>query len=236
MAFVAGYNGRYIFAGYNLSSYLNSVDISGETDLPDVSTFGDAFRDFIPTLKSGSISCSGFSDNAAAAVTAVFGAAFGGNNKIVTAFPEGDTITKLGFGMSAMESTYSITAPVSGVTEISASFQSNTAMEPLISLHALAAETSTGNGTAVDNSGATSNGGAGYLQVTAFSGTDITISVNHSTDNFAANNVQLLAFAQVTAANSAERVAFTGTCNRYRRIVIAGTFTSCTFQVGLNSK
>lgn len=236
MAFSAAYNGRYMFAGYDLSTYLNSVEVSGETELPETSTFGDAFRDFVPTVKSGSMTCGGFSDNSASAVTAVMGTVFGTNNKIVTAFDIGDTFGNLGFAMSALQNNYAITTPVAGVTEINANFTSNTAIEPVISLRALAAAVATGNGATYDNTVAATNGGAGYLQVTAFNGTNITITIRSSTDNFVGSDVLLATFATVSAANSAERVAFSGTCNRYRRIVIAGTFTSVTFQVGLFSK
>lgn len=236
MAFSGGYNTRFMLAGYDLSTYLNQASKSGTTDALDTSTFGSQWRSAIPGLKAGQMSVRGFSDNSAGAVTAVLGSCFASNNKIVTSFDIGDTFGNLGWAMSALETDYGITSPVDGVTQIEASFTSNTGFDPVISLRALAAATGTGNGSTYDNGGATSNGGAGYLQLTSFSGTNITVSINHSTDNFSANDVQLLAFAQVTAANSAERVAFTGTCNRYRRIVIAGTFTSVTFQVSLASR
>lgn len=233
MAFSAGYNPRVMLAGYNLSTFLNSASGSDKTNLLDVSAFASAWRTFIPGLKESSITIQGFSDNTAGAVTAVLGTCFASNNKIVTSFPIGDTFGNQGRGMSALESTYGVTSPVDGVTQIDGEFTSNTGHDPIISLRALAAATGTGNGAIYDNTAATSNGGAGYLQIEDFQGTNITVSINHSTDNFASNNVQLLAFAQVTADNSAERVAFSGSCSRYRRIVIAGTFTSVTFQVGL---
>jgi hypothetical protein len=55
--------------------------------------------------------------------------------------------------------------------------------------------------------------------------------VNHSSDNFVGNNVALLTFPAITAARVGHRVEATGTVNRYTRWVVAGTFTSITFQL-----
>ncbi|MGH6654060.1 MAG: hypothetical protein ACRDVE_02510 [Actinocrinis sp.] len=76
-------------------------------------------------------------------------------------------------------------------------------------------------------------GAQGYLQVTGFAGTSVTVTVEHSADNSAW--ATLLSFAAVTAAPNAQRVvvANTTTVDRYLRVSTSGTFSSATFAVAL---
>lgn len=93
-------------------------------------------------------------------------------------------------------------------------------------------------GTAVDSGAATTNFGLqAYLQVTAFTGTDVTIKLQESSDNAgdAYANVTGGAFTAVTAANVTQRIATaTGLAvERYLKVTTTtvGGFTSCTFSV-----
>ena len=108
-------------------------------------------------------------------------------------------------------------------------------------LHNLKAETATGNtegADSQDNGASSANGGAGYLQVTAISGTGATFDgkVRHSADDI--TYVDLITFAQVVLADGrkAERltVAVGTTINRHTAssFTIAGTSPSVTFLIG----
>ena len=70
-------------------------------------------------------------------------------------------------------------------------------------------------------------GAQAYAQVTAFTGTSVTVTVQHSPDN--ATWSTLVAFAAVTAAPAFQRVAATGTVGRYLRVITTGTFTAASF-------
>lgn len=70
-------------------------------------------------------------------------------------------------------------------------------------------------------------GAQSYLQVTAFTGTSVTVTVQHSPDNSTWST--LVAFAAVTAAPAFQRLAATGTVDRYLRVISAGTFTAASF-------
>lgn len=75
-------------------------------------------------------------------------------------------------------------------------------------------------------------GAQGYLQVTEFAGTSVTVTVQHSPDNSSWS--ALMAFTAVTAAPAAQRVPATGTVGRYLRVITAGTFSSATFAAAVN--
>lgn len=70
-------------------------------------------------------------------------------------------------------------------------------------------------------------GAQGYLQVTAFSGTSVTVTIQHSADNSSWST--LIAFTAVTAAPNFQRVAVSGTVSRYLRAISTGTFSAASF-------
>lgn len=93
-------------------------------------------------------------------------------------------------------------------------------------------DTAATNGAAVDQLAATAFGAQAYLQAVALTGTTATVTVQHSPDNSTWST--LLAFAAVTAAPAAQRLATasnTTTVNRYIRAITTGTFSSVSFAV-----
>lgn len=90
-------------------------------------------------------------------------------------------------------------------------------------------------GPAVDGGGATSFGFQAYLQMTGFTGTDVTVKLQDSGDGVTFADLASGAFTQTTAANTFQRIAVGGT-PMVRRFVKATTvtsagFTSATFNV-----
>lgn len=97
-------------------------------------------------------------------------------------------------------------------------------------------DTGATNGTGVDlTTVSTTFGAQTYLQVFAFTGTDVTIKVQDSADNVSFADVTGLSFTAVTTAPGAQRVATSSgaTIRRYVRAVTttSGGFTSCQFAV-----
>lgn len=226
-----------IFAnGFNLSTYLNTVTLTGTADSAETSTFGTTSKSYIPGLLDGTLSLGGFYDGATNADVDIINAALGNTTFAdVTHFPQGDTFGNDGWGFSAFSTSLAMDTNLGGAAAISADLQSSVGAELLYSLHALGAETTATNSISVDNTASSATGGVGYLHVTAFTGTDLTIKVQHSTDD--AIWVDLLTFTAVAAANAHQRVrtaALTTTVNRYTRSIWAtsGGFTTCTFVVG----
>lgn len=91
-------------------------------------------------------------------------------------------------------------------------------------------------GTGVDDNGAASAFGVqAYLQVTGFTGTDVTIKLQDSADNVTFADVTGMAFASVVTANQAQRIASANNAalRRYVRVTTTttGGFTSATYAV-----
>lgn len=91
----------------------------------------------------------------------------------------------------------------------------------------LRTDTAATNGTSVDGGAASSYGAGAYLQLTGFTGTSVTVTVQHSADN--ATWSTLAAFTAVTAAPAWQRSRAAGTVNRYLRVITSGTFTRAVF-------
>jgi hypothetical protein len=83
--------------------------------------------------------------------------------------------------------------------------------------------------------GSTSFGFQAYLQVTAFTGTDVTVKIQDSADNVTFADLASGAFTQTTAARTFQRIAVGGTATVRRYVkattVTTGGFTSVTFAV-----
>jgi hypothetical protein len=126
-----------------------------------------------------------------------------------------------------------VTSPTNGVVAVAVAANASGGAERLKSLHPLAAETALGTSASLDNGASSANGGAAYIEAAAFTGTSVTVIIEHSTDNTSWST--LATFTAVSAANVSQRVPIVGTINRYtRERRSAGTFTSITHSVGLN--
>lgn len=95
-------------------------------------------------------------------------------------------------------------------------------------------DTTATNGTAIDTLASASFGAQGYLHVTAFTGTNCTITVEDSADNLTFATVA--SFTVVSGVTSERKILGTSTeqLNRYVRVsTTAGTFSSITYAVNL---
>jgi hypothetical protein len=94
------------------------------------------------------------------------------------------------------------------------------------------------NGASLDTAASASFGAQLYLQVFAFTGTDVTIKLQDSADNSSFTDVTGGAFTAVTTAPQSQRLQLgaAATVRRYLRIATttSGGFTSVTFAVGVN--
>lgn len=147
----------------------------------------------------------------------------------------GDTIEQPFVGFEgAYKVEYDVLAQIGNLTKANTRFAFNGAIDQGIILHPLAARTTDTNHTTVDQGASSSAGGAGYVQVTAYSGlTNAVIKIQDSPDNAVWSD--LIVFATVTAANVAERATVAGTVDRYVRAIVDVTGTgSVTFFVGFN--
>ncbi len=230
MAFVHGKGGAVLWAATDLSAYLNNVDAAATADTAEVTTFGGSAKSYVAGTRDATLSLSGFFDGGVGAVDEVLAAALAGTAAVTIAPAGAGAIGNRAQLASVIETGYTVTAPVADAVSISAEAQVTGGLASGIILADLVARTATGNTTANDNTASSSGGAVAHLHLTAFTGTDITIKVQHSADN--STWVDLITFAQLTATGS-ERKSATGTVNRYLRVNIAGTFTTATFAVAI---
>lgn len=97
------------------------------------------------------------------------------------------------------------------------------------------ADTSATNGSGIDNAASSTFGLRAYLHLFAFTGTSVTVTLQHSTDNAVGDPYVAVTGGAFTAATAvgAQRIATTNalTIRRWLRVVTTGTFTVATFAV-----
>jgi hypothetical protein len=229
--FTHGKNAKILANGYDLSAYFSSVSQSGSSETAEVTTLGNASKAYIPGTKDATFSVEGFYDATAGAVDEVMEDVLGAST-VWTAVMSADAIGARGYGALTLGTSIETGAEIGGAVSLSAEAQATTGPDAVTVLHPLGAETTSGNGTQVDNGASTANGLAAYLHVTAIAGTpSLVVKVQHSSDG--STWVDLATFSTVTTANVAQRVTVSGTVNRYLRALwtISGGTPSATFHM-----
>jgi len=229
-----GKNTSVLFNEFDLSTYFNQADASLDQSIGEATGFQPAggARSFEAGLNGGTASLSGFFNGAAAAVDAKLSAALNPSaDDVVTICPQGVlTIGNIAKMLASQLTQYQVSSPLDGIVTVSGQLQANGGVSSGKVLHALGAETVTGNDASVDNTTSSANGGVAHLHVTTASGTtpSNTVVVQHSPDNSVW--ADLITFTAATAATK-ERMAVTGTVGRYVRSkrTISGTTPSFTY-------
>lgn len=212
MAAGHGKNAKCYANGYDVSSYLTSVGADASADVAEVSGLGASSKSYVAGLKDATLALDGILYGAAGEGDEVLHAALAGA-VVACWLPQGDALGNTCYGLDAIETAYGPTTSLDDAGKFTAAAQAKNGLERGVVLHALAAETTTGNGTSVDNGAATTAGGAAYLQATAATGATV-IKVQDSADN--------VTFADIAtftsfAARTKERIAISGTIRRYTR-------------------
>lgn len=220
MAFVHGKSIFVLLNGYNITGFLNKIDAPYTADTAETSTFGSENKSYIPGMKDATMSAEGLFDGDAGKIDetlhTILAGTNTGNNMIW--FPAGNTLGNVGYGLYMVQTAYSVMGTKDDAVKISMAGHSSVGRERVKLVLALAALAVDGSGTVNDNGSSSANGGSAYLQVTAASGFsgNVTVKLEHSSDNFAADTTDLAVFTNVTGITH-ERVAITGTIKQYVR-------------------
>lgn len=218
MAFKHGKATRVLFNASDLSAYFRDASASRSVETAETTAFGQDAKTYIVGLEDGTISASGMFDGAQGAVDDVLRTALGGDgNDVISVFPEGLSVGKVALSAAVKRTSYEVSSPVGDVVATSLEAQADGGIDRAIALAGAAAVSTSGQGAAQDNAASSAGGGVGYLHVT---GNDrdgaTTFKVQHSADNV--TWVDLITFTSVpTNTATSERVAVTGTVNRYLR-------------------
>lgn len=211
--FTHGLNTVLHLGGLEITTYFNSSSIDSSKETVETTAFGSTSKTYIPGLRDATASLEGMFDGTiSAALDAALAAASG---KAYTFFPEGDAVTKYGFGLLAIDTGYAVSSGMDDVNKVSAEFQANGGADRIECLHPSVSEAATGNGTTVDDSASNADGGVGYLQVESV-GTSADVKIQHSTNGTVWTD--LITFATATAQGG-QRITVPGTVNRYVRAI-----------------
>jgi hypothetical protein len=229
----SGLGARCLVGGYDISGDVQALDsVSGTAALLDVTDITQSAHSRIGGLRDGSMSFTTFFDSGNA--TPVLDA-LSTSDQLMSFLVPPMSVGSPAACLNAKQVGYDPTRGTDGSLTLKTEGQGQgyglewgLALTP-----GVRADSSATNGTALDNGASTAYGCQLYLQVTAFTGSSATITVQHSADNSTWSTLQ--AFATVDAAPYTERdaVANTSTVDRYVRVISAGTFTALSFAVVL---
>ena len=235
MSFITASTSRVILGDFALSGYLRKVGAEGVIAMLDTTVLTDAAETVIPGLKNAKVPIGGLLDSDATAT--------GQNREIADRIgattddvfswgPQGFTRGNPVMCASAQTASYPVMYDLTSVVAWTADLVADGMLDMGVSLLDLGALTANNTGTGVDNAGATANGGAGYLHVTAYSGfTSVAVKVQDSVNNSAWTD--LVTFTSVTGRTSERvQVAAGATVKRYLRSLVTVTGSgSITMQV-----
>ena len=219
---------------YDFSAYFKDLTNSNNVETAETTAFGSNAKTYIVGLKDGSVSLSGYFESTDSTGTDQYFSSILGSatkQKVIIA-PEGHSNGARATVLQSDDTSYEVSGSIGDVVGASAEFQADSGVDHGVILSAGTAVSSTSNGTAVDNSAATSNGGVAYLSVpTNTRNGNITIKVQQSADN--STFTDLVTFTAVTSTQkTSERVEVAAGTSvaRYLRVsyTVAGSTGSAT--------
>lgn len=234
MAKQSGIGARFLLAGYDLSGDVSALDtVGGTVGLLDVTDITQSAHSRISGLRDGTMSFTSFWNDA-------------NSTPVLDTLPTSDVLASffvptLALGapvacLNAKQVDYDPTRANSGELTMKTQLSGQGyGIEWCIALTAgVRTDTEATDGDAFDNGAASDYGAQAYLQLTAFTGTSVTVTIEHSSDN--STWTSLVAFTEATAAPYAQRtsVSNTTTVNEYLRVSTTGTFTNAEFAVAIN--
>lgn len=220
--------------GYHIGGDIRDVAVNGGPALLDVTDITQSAHSRLGGLRDGHMAITSYMDPAAGQSHAAF-SSLPRADAILT-YCRGQAIGNPAACLNAKEIAYDPTRAASGeLTFKVAADGSAYGLEWGVQLTAgLRTDTGAAAGLSADNGAGTSFGAQAYLQATSFTGTDVTVVIQHAPDDQTWS--ALMSFAQITGGTpSAQRISTANNTavNRYVRAVTttSGGFTSFAFQV-----
>lgn len=216
-----GKNAVVLHDQYNLTTTLDSAEVSASVDGLETTAFGSDSKTFTPGQRDGTISVEGFSDaTSATGIDAIQFADLGSTSTLVT-LAAGSSAGSIAYLADTTQNAWATATEVSGLVRINGAYQ---AVQDGVDYGALVLPVTTASATA-DGAGfdrgsgiTTSGGNVAILHVTAASGTSPTLDViiEMDTNSSFTSPTTLVTFTQATAI-TAQRVENTTSTERYVR-------------------
>lgn len=232
----SGLGDRLLVAGYDLSGDIGSLGrIGGGPAALEVTGIDKSAFERIGGLRDGAIEWSAWF-NPATDRAHLRLSSLPTSDQLVT-YLRGTTLGGSGAAMVGKQVNYDPSRGDDGALTISVQAQANGfGLEWGTQLTAgVRADTAATNGASVDGGAATSFGLQAYLHVTAFTGTSVTVKLQESSDDGAADSWADVTGGGFTVATgiTSQRIATAAgqTVERYLRVVTTGTFSAASIQV-----
>lgn len=238
-----GRNVRPLIDEKDLSPFLTSVTVSAEQAPPEVTTFQDSWRNYIPGLRDVTFACEGLFAASTTSVDDVAnyldGALGGSTRMVVTIDAEGTTGGRC-WMLTGDAVTYDVSAPVDGVVSVSLDVQGShgyTGGRMLKPLSTAASGAYTGSGVATPgttSAGGTTGGMVIHAHKTVSASTkDVTVTVQHSTSG---STWATYTTVTLTSGASFARSTVSGTVKERVRITTSSTTPAATFAVAYSRR
>jgi hypothetical protein len=233
-----GKDAGIIIEQFDISSDLTEIQPSAQVDALEATTFGNTGHRHAIGLRDGGIQINGLYNDGASGIYTLLNSIFQASTpKIATAHPLGTALGSPAELCYADLTTFAKPIKYADLISISAYLKAaQNGIDFGVWLHALAAETTSTNGSSHNNSAGTAGGGVVTLHVTAISGgSTVTIKVQHSVNN--STWVDLVTFTDVTAVGAQRtEIASGNTIRQYTRVIstfTGGSSPSTTYAVAL---
>lgn len=239
MAFSAGYHSRIWFDGLASTGFLENIDADGNVQAIDVTTLDKTAKTFIPGLEDSKIKMKGFYSADSLNDELTFDYWLDARKRAIfptVYYPEGGgTLGDPAYILYGQLTSYTIDSVVKDAVSIKTEFVTSRGLLVAKVLFPTALEDTSNAGSAsLDNAASSANGGSAALMVQTVSGTtpSMTVKLQHSANNSTWADVTGGSFAAVTDIDG-QFIEFTGTINRYLRVVstITGTDPEFTYNV-----
>lgn len=237
MAKTTGLGDNFYIGGYDLSGNVSNISqISGGPASLDVTPINASAYVRLGGQRTGDMDFTTFMDVAAGAEhTALSGLP---TADVIASYYQQPAVGNACANMVAKQINYDWTRGQDGTLTAAVQCQSNSfGLEWGTQLTAgIRTDTTATAGTFFDNGASSSFGAQAYLQVFGFTGTDVTVKIQHATTS-GGTYTDLITFTQVTSGNQAQRVVVSNstTVDEFLKVttVTSGGFSSVKFAVGI---
>ena len=210
---------------YDMSPILNSVNQTASADSPEVTSFGNDDRAYIPGIRTGTVGFEGLGDFSSEEKDVAFDSELGSTAKaVISWFPNGYTAGNLGYLASGCLTSRSLNTPFDGAIAASVDYEVSDGIREGYLLTSTATQATATTWASVQMHGTThTNGAVAHLHVldatTSGSGT-VELSAliqDSSNDSVWADLITFTDVASTAPQSSYERVSAAGTVSNYVR-------------------
>ena len=229
MAKTSGLGDDFLAGGYHIGGDIQALTLHGGPNLLDVTDITQSAHSRLGGLRDGAFDITAYFDPSAGQAHAAFSGL--PTTDVIMTYLRGQAIGNPSLCQNSKQVGYDPTRAADGSLTLKVAGNANSYGQEwgLQLTNGVRTDTTATNGTSLDNGAGTTNGAQAYLQAVSLTGSTVTVTVQHSTDN--ASWSTLAAFTAYTSAPAAQRITAAGTVNRYLRVITAGTFTATSFQV-----